>query len=1561
MSIRPSVPLKALRAFMVMLLCVALFPVAALAAPAAPAAPVRSPEVTPADGVSDAAAKPASLGRLTTADEAFRIGTAGDSVPGEMLVRFKPGATASARSAAVSLLGARAVRSFASVPGLQLVRIAPTATVEQVVAAASGLSSVAYAQPNYIKRVAASAPNDPGFDSQWALENNAVWNTYDADIDALAAWDTTTGAESVKIAIVDSGIAYDHPDLAANVWVNSGETSTTDGIDNDGNGYVDDWCGYDVTNDDNDPFDDFGHGTNVAGIIGAEANNGTGIAGVNVDVSLMAIKSFNASGESSTVAEIDAFAYADANGARIINNSWTSTAYDQVEYDAIAAMSDHLFVFPVGNDWGNDNDANPVYPASYDLANIVSVGNSDPNDSAADSSNHGATTTDVFAPGIDIRTTTVGTFDPESTVLVSQESVEQFNDLSNWTIGGNNLWSLDGVRYTSPPSSLRLTYGNSQSSSLTLNTPVDVSSGEAACLVLDMDLETELNFDYFDVYVTDDPASGWTSVWHSSGQFGDWRNDMKMPVPSQYWGTSTLYIRFSFYSDSSVVRPGVWIDDVEVWTGTVEATYDYTNAYDYMSGSSMSAAHVSGIAGLLSAYDDSLTADEMKSAIMAGVDVLPQLDGLCETSGRVNAYKALVAAGAAKTHGEITGTVTGDDGSVVAGAVVMSMYWEGETGFSYWDGYAVTDSNGDYAIAPVNPGQHIVHFAGVDETWVPEWYDNTPAWSDDFDLVDVAAGQTVQNIDAVLERWAGLHGTVTDTSGVPLSGIYIAIMSYDPDSDLWDYYDQTSTAPDGTWGYDQIMPRQYRLYFADEYGDYAFQWYDGAALFDDATTIDLGSGEQYQADVQMSEGGSISGTVMSYEEYIEDRSPAAAGGHPLGEHYVEAYLYEPGFYEYVPVGRTYTDERGHYTLNGLPAADVVVYFDGEDDHYDEIYDNRLIYGYGPWDAVTVEEGRITTGINARLGDYWDDWAPDAYTDAESEYLDQAIFHIWGEDDYGVEEIIYWVDGGAETRVKGSEATVTVDPSPGSGTSITNLAHHIVEYVVADYCGKRSETQTVDFMLETSDMSVPTISDDAQDSYYDEAAITLTAEDDTELLSISYQLDGGDLMSVFVDGTLAEALVEISEVGDHSLTYWAMDADFNESAHHTVAFEVVEAPEVPEDTEAPEATDDAVASYVGTATITITAIDDQEVAAVHYKLDDGDYVSVDGDTAVVTTTEIGEHALSYYASDAADNESDVATAEFEVTPDYVEGVGRVAGTDRYATAVAASQQAFPAGADTVVIATGQNWPDALSGAGLAGAAEGPLLLTPTDTLPSAVSTEVERLGASKAYVLGGFAAVSESVEASLVAMLGADNVERLSGMDRYGTSRAVAEETIEIAGDRFGGSAFVVTGADFPDALSASPAAANNCMPVLLAHPELATVALPSAVDEVVVLGGTGAVSAATEAALIGSLGSDNVERIGGTNRYATAALVAEASAADWGMSFDLTGIATGENFADALSGGAMMGAMEGVLLLTPTSALHPDSAASLEDHAEEISTVFILGGTGAVSQAVEDAVVAILE
>lgn len=339
--------------------------------------------------------------------EPFYVIQSVESVPGEVLIKFK------------DIVSAADVTNFAQQIGIQMVeelpkihvrhyRIQADKTIEQVLEECRANTNVEYAEPNYIYH-ALETPNDPAYSKLWGLNNEGQTDgTVDADIDAPEAWEKEKGSREVIVSIIDTGIDYNHPDLAANIWINTNEIPGN-GVDDDHNGFVDDEHGWDFVNNDNNPIDDHDHGSHCAGTIGAVGNNGKGVVGVNWTVRLMPLKFLNSGGSGSTDDAVKAIIYATDNGANILSNSWGGGGSSQALEDAIRYASAHnvLFIAAAGNE-SKDNDVKPNYPSNYEVENIIAVAATDDRDDLASFSNYGALTVDLSAPGVEIYSTVTG-------------------------------------------------------------------------------------------------------------------------------------------------------------------------------------------------------------------------------------------------------------------------------------------------------------------------------------------------------------------------------------------------------------------------------------------------------------------------------------------------------------------------------------------------------------------------------------------------------------------------------------------------------------------------------------------------------------------------------------------------------------------------------------------------------------------------------------------------------------------------------------------------------------------------------------------------------------------------------------------------------------------------------------------------------------------------------------------------------------------------------------------------------------------------------------------------
>jgi thermitase len=273
----------------------------------------------------------------------------------------------------------------------------------------SSMPEVEYIEPNYIYRTMEDppaeieVPNDALFGSLWGMHNVGQKDptervgTPDMDIDAPEAWLLNKGSHDVVVAIVDTGIDYNHEDLQGNIWTKTKQSPDEPDVH-----------GYNAINDSLNPMDDHSHGTHCSGTIGARGANGLGVVGVNWNVSMMGVKFLSGSGSGTLADAIKAIDWARENGAQIMSNSWGGGGFSQALYDAIdrARQQNILFVAAAGND-GSNNDNSAKYPAGYELDNVISVAASTNNDTLAYFSNYGQRTVHLMAPGFNIVSTVI--------------------------------------------------------------------------------------------------------------------------------------------------------------------------------------------------------------------------------------------------------------------------------------------------------------------------------------------------------------------------------------------------------------------------------------------------------------------------------------------------------------------------------------------------------------------------------------------------------------------------------------------------------------------------------------------------------------------------------------------------------------------------------------------------------------------------------------------------------------------------------------------------------------------------------------------------------------------------------------------------------------------------------------------------------------------------------------------------------------------------------------------------------------------------------------------------
>ncbi len=534
-------------------------------------------------------------------------------VPGEVLVKFKPTTTVQSSQATIASRG-HTVLARLSQPGWEHVKVGAGQTVDESLAAYSNDPSVEYAQPNYIYHIAA-APNDPQYGQLWAFKNSGQTissaftqppssplqyptNNPGApgdDMDIERAWGHITDCSSVVVAVVDTGINYNHEDLGDNMW---------DG----GPAYP--HHGYDFVDNDNDPMDLGGHGTHVAGIIGAVGNNAKGTTGVCWQASIMAVRVLGTNGGTSTTV-IHGVNFAVSNGAKVINMSLGGGgAFDQLYSDAITAAQDaDVVVVVAAGNYGSNNDSGttPMYPCNFSQPNLVCVAALDQSYALASFSDWGSASVDVGAPGTNILSTWTGT----KAVMPDTLNSGWLGSSTTAGTGGGWFYSTIGgtqslVDAASYPNG---SYNNSTDDRVYKS--FNLAGATLASLQFSAAVNV-VNGDHFRAgYVSTavDPFAGTgTILWDTKGATYPNRTSTTFDVSDCIGANCT--IGFQLQSDASLNDLGVGIADFSINTLTVNST-----SYNTENGTSMASPEVAGLATMLRAYHPQYTSADVVSAI----------------------------------------------------------------------------------------------------------------------------------------------------------------------------------------------------------------------------------------------------------------------------------------------------------------------------------------------------------------------------------------------------------------------------------------------------------------------------------------------------------------------------------------------------------------------------------------------------------------------------------------------------------------------------------------------------------------------------------------------------------------------------------------------------------------------------------------------------------------------------------------------------------------------------------------------------------------------------------
>ncbi len=554
---------------------------------------------------------------------------AADPIPGEVIVRFRAAADAGERSAARARAGADVDQVIAA-RRLQLLTLDPGVSPHAAARKLESSPAVLYAEPNY--RAAPDAlTGDPRFAEQWSFHSESA-----ADVDAPQAWDVTMGSRDVVVALIDGGIETDHPELrgtstgGSNLWTNPGESGAgreANGVDDDGNGRVDDVNGWSFNNGDNKVYLGSGHGSLAAGVIGAIGGDGLGMTGLSPRTRIMPLAG------TSTWTVVEAIRYAAAHDVRVVSMSFNMGAYSQAVEDELHATPEALFVLSGGNE-AIDADlpsSSFRYPCRSKAPNTLCVGATDHSGNLAGFSNWGARTIDLAAPG-----TGILTLRP----LERRVFYDEFDAASlapRWVTGGTgNTWgrSTEGSGGTAALSdSPGADYGDDVDSWAAPASAFDLSGARGCGLYYSLQHSLAPG----DVLRVEASAGG--SAWAPLETFTgtSWGSYRTTPLGA-FDGRSSVRLRFRLTSDAADSAAGVVVDWVHVWCEHPRFRGD---EYAMGSGTSLAAPHVSGAAALIAAHRPRASTAEIRDAIMSYVHPVPSLRGRTVSGGRLNARWAL--------------------------------------------------------------------------------------------------------------------------------------------------------------------------------------------------------------------------------------------------------------------------------------------------------------------------------------------------------------------------------------------------------------------------------------------------------------------------------------------------------------------------------------------------------------------------------------------------------------------------------------------------------------------------------------------------------------------------------------------------------------------------------------------------------------------------------------------------------------------------------------------------------------------------------------------------------
>ncbi len=577
---------------------------------------------------------------------------ASETVPGELIVKFKPGASAQGRAAALAATGHATISTLGDLgaEGWTHVRVAPGQTDAQALAAYAGDPNVEFAQPNFIYR-ASAAPDDAQYGQLWGWRNigqaigtantqpagtpigytTANPGASGADMNLQPAWDLITDCRSVVVAVLDSGVNYTHVDLAANMWNGNAEH---------GRNFAGTVSGSDAATT-TDPMDLNGHGTHVAGTIGAVGNNGIGVTGVCWTATIMAVRVLAADGAGTSSGIIQGIDYAVQNGAKVLNMSLGGGGTLDAAYSAAigrAQAADVVVVVAAGND-GKDNEATPVYPCNFPNPNLICVAALDQAFGMANFSNWGSTSVDVGAPGTNIVSAWPGPVyvDPLNAGWSASSSTATGWDYVSLALQGGGTLDLIGV--PSPFNTAGVTYANNSDDRA--YAAFSLAGASRTIFTFSAIVDVAAN-DIFRVGFRAglaDPFVGGTVIpLTDAAGYTNWPDFEPITLDLSTCGSGNCAIGFQLQSDGvAQTSKGIGIADF-----TLHGIYNNSTSYNTENGTSMATPAVAGLATMLRAFHGpSFTATDVIGAIKGGGWATASLSGRTTTGRAADAMGAL--------------------------------------------------------------------------------------------------------------------------------------------------------------------------------------------------------------------------------------------------------------------------------------------------------------------------------------------------------------------------------------------------------------------------------------------------------------------------------------------------------------------------------------------------------------------------------------------------------------------------------------------------------------------------------------------------------------------------------------------------------------------------------------------------------------------------------------------------------------------------------------------------------------------------------------------------------